>query len=166
MQAVSDMKGTERILILCLLVTSIVTALPGCGSLAKVKEIKVTSCGVESYSMKGLRSLDAVLAIGIDNPAMEFTVNELDGILKYHGEDFAFFSADTVTVDARCSKVYDLPCTATLREGIGLLQAMQIAGKGSLEGFTADIEAKVKIKKGPRKTVRFKDLDLQELAEK
>ena len=87
MQAVSYMKGTERILILCLLVTSIVTALPGCGSLAKVKEIKVTSCGVESYSMKGLRSLDAVLAIGIDNPAMEFTVNELDGILKYHGED-------------------------------------------------------------------------------
>ena len=43
---------------------------------------------------------------------------------------------------------------------------MQIAGKGSLEGFTADIEAKVKIKKGPRKTVRFKDLDLQKLAEK
>ena len=69
-------------------------------------------------------------------------------------------------MNAKCSKVYDLPFTATLREGIGLLQAMQIAGKGSLEGFTADIEAKVKIKKGPRKTVRFKDLDLQKLAEK
>ena len=160
------MRMARRILILSLIAAAIVAMLPGCGSLSKVKDIKITSCAVESYSMKGLRSINAVLALGIDNPAMDFTVTELNGILKYHGEDFAFYSGDTLQVEGKCSKVYDLPCSATLNEGIGLLQAMQIAGKGSLEGFTTDIDAKVKIKKGPRKTIRFKDLDLQKLAEK
>ena len=160
------MRAAKRIFILSLIAAVALAALPACGSLAKVKDIRITSCGVESYSMKGLRSINAVLALGIDNPAMDFTVTELNGILKYNGEDFAFYTGDTLQVEGKCSKVYDLPCSATLKEGIGLLQAMQIAGKGSLDGFTTDIDAKVKIKKGPRKTIRFKDLDLQKLAEK
>ena len=139
---------------------------PSCGGLTKVRDIRVTSCGVESYSMKGLRSVNAVLALGIDNPAMAFRITELNGILKYKGEDFAFYTADTVSVDAKCCKVYDLPCTATLKEGISLLHFMQIAGKGSLEGFTTDVEAKVKLRNGAGKTLRFKDLDLQKMAEK
>lgn len=163
---VSGMKAERRIFILSLIAAAVVAMLPACGSLSKVKDIKITSCGVESYSMKGLRSINAVLALGIDNPAMDFTVTELNGILKYHGEDFAFYSGDTLQVEGKCSKVYDLPCSVTLKEGIGLLQAMQIIGKNSLDDFTTDIEAKVKIRKGPRKTVRFKDLDLQKLAEK
>lgn len=160
------MKEARSRLFMLLVPVVAAVILSGCASLTKVKDIRVTSCGVESYSMKGLRSLDAVLAVGIDNPAMSFTITELNGILKYHGEDFAFFSADTVRVDGKSTKVYDLPCTATLKEGVGLLQAMQILGKGSLEGFTTDIEAKVKLRRGAGKTLIFKDMDLQKLAEK
>ena len=131
-----------------------------------MKDIKVTSCGVESYSLKGLRSVDAVLALGIDNPTFAFKVTGLSGILKYQGEDIAFYTADTLFVDKKCSKVYDLPCSATLSERMTLMQVLQIARKGSLEGFTTDIEAKVKLKNGAGTTLKFKDLDLQELAEK
>ncbi len=46
------------------------------------------------------------------------------------------------------------------------MQALQIARKGSLEGLTTDIEAKVKLKNGAGKTLRFKDLNLQEMAER
>lgn len=141
-------------------------ALGGCAGISKVKDIRVTSCGVESYSLKGLRSIDAVLAIGIDNPAMAFTVTDLNGILKLNGEDVAFYSADTVRVDKKSSKVYDVPCRATLSESVSLMQALQIARKGSLEGLTTDIEAKVKLKNGSGKTLKFKDLDLKEMAER
>ena len=154
-----------RNIILCLAAVSLL-ALTGCGGLSKVKDIRVTSCGVESYSMKGLRSVNAVLAIGIDNPAMAFKVIRLDGILKYHGEEVAFYTADTLSVDQKSCKVYDLPCTATLSENVTLVQMLQIAGKGTLEGFTTDIDAKVKLRNGAGKTLRFKDLDLQEMAEK
>ena len=108
--------------------------LSGCSGLRKVKDIKVTSCGLESYSLKGLRSIDAVLAVGIDNPTFAFKVMDVSGIVKYNGEDFASYTADTISVDKKCSKVYDLPCTATLSDGVSLMKLMQIVKNGSLEG--------------------------------
>ena len=139
--------------------------LSGCSGLSKVKDIKVTSCGLESYSLKGLRSVDAVLAVGIDNPTFAFKVMDVSGTVKYNGEDFATYTADTVSVEKKCSKVYDLPCSATLSDGVSLKQLMQIANKGSLEGFTTDVTATVKLKSGAGKTFKFKNIDLNELAE-
>lgn len=139
--------------------------LSGCSGLSKVKDIKVTSCGLESYSLKGLRSVDAVLAVGIDNPTFAFKVMDVSGTVKYNGEDFATYTADTVSVEKKCSKVYDLPCSATLNDGVSLKQLMQIAKKGSLEGFTTDVTATVKLKSGAGKTFKFKNIDLNELAE-
>ena len=139
--------------------------LSGCSGLSKVKDIKVTSCGLESYSLKGLRSVDAVLAVGIDNPTFAFKVMDVSGTVKYNGEDFATYTADTVSVEKKCSKVYDLPCSATLSDGVSLKQLMQIAKKGNLEGFTTDVTATVKLKSGAGKTFEFKNIDLNELAE-
>lgn len=139
--------------------------LSGCSGLSKVKDIKVTSCGLESYSLKGLRSVDAVLAVGIDNPTFAFKVMDVSGIVKYNGEDFATYTADTVSVEKKCSKVYDLPCSATLSDGVSLKQLMQIAKKGNLEGFTTDVTATVKLRSGAGKTFKFKNIDLNELAE-
>ena len=139
--------------------------LSGCSGLSKVKDIKVTSCGLESYSLKGLRSVDAVLAVGIDNPTFAFKVMDVSGTVKYNGEDFATYTADTVSVEKKCSKVYDLPCSATLSDGVSLKQLMQIAKKGSLEGFTTDVTATVKLKSGAGKTFKFKNIDLNELAQ-
>ena len=145
---------------------AMVAFIAGCGSLRKVQDIKVTSVALESYSLKGLRSADAVLAVGIDNPTFAFTVTRLDGVLKYKGEEVAVYTADTVSVDRQCVKVYDVPCTAILGEGVTLMQVMQIVRQGNLEGLTTDIEAKVKLKNGAGTKLKFKDLDLQKMAEK
>lgn len=139
--------------------------LSGCSGLRKVKDIKVTSCGLESYSLKGLRSIDAVLAVGIDNPTFAFKVMDVSGIVKYNGEDFASYTADTISVDKKCSKVYDLPCTATLSDGVSLMKLMQIVKNGSLEGFTTDVTATVKLKSGAGTTLKFKNIDLNKMAE-
>lgn len=139
--------------------------LSGCSGLSKVKDIKVTSCGLESYTLKGLRSIDAVLAVGIDNPTFAFTVMDVSGTVKYNGEDFATYTADTISVDKKCTKVYDLPCTATLSDGVSLMKMMQIVKKGNLEGFTTDVTATVKLKSGAGTTLRFKDIDLSKMAE-
>lgn len=137
--------------------------LSGCSGLSKIKDIKVTSCGLESYSLKGLRSIDAVLAVGIDNPTFAFKVMGVSGTVKYNGEDFATYTADTISVDKKCSRVYDLPCSATLNDGISLMKLMQIVRKGDLEGFTTDVTATVKLRSGAGTTLRFKDIDLNEM---
>ena len=139
--------------------------LSGCSGLSKVKDIKVTSCGLESYSLKGLRSVDAVLAVGIDNPTFAFKILNVSGTVKYKGEDFATYTADSVSVDKKCMKVYDVPCTATLDDGISLKRLMLIAKKGSLEGFTTDVTATVRLKSGAGTTLRFKDVDLNKMTE-
>ena len=155
-------KRTISGIFVALLVSAV---LSGCSGLSKVKDIKVTSCGLGSYSLKGLRSIDAVLAVGIDNPALAFNVTDVSGIVKYNGEDFATYTADSISVEKKCSKVYDLPCTATLSDGVSLMRLMQIAKKGNLEGFTTDVTATVKLKSGAGKTFRFKNIDLNKLSE-
>ncbi len=134
-------------------------------SCSKVKDIKVTSCALESYSLRGFRSIDAVLAVGIDNPAFAFTVTDLNGIVKYKGEDFATYKADTVSVQKKSARVYDVPCSATLSDGVTLARLLSILKAGNLEGFTTDVVAKVKLRGGAGKTLRINDLDLQELME-
>ena len=139
--------------------------LSGCGDIAKIKDINVTSVGVESYTFTSLRSVNAVLAVGVDNPTFAFKVTDLNGILKYKGEDFAFYSADEIKVDRKSVKVYDLPCSATLSDGVSIKKVVQLFQSGSLEGFTTDVEAKVKLRSGAGTTLRFKDLDLQKMSE-
>lgn len=160
-----EMKTFKRSIFGVLVVLLASVVLSGCSGLSKVKDIKVTSCGLESYSLKGLRSVDAVLAVGIDNPTFAFKVMDVSGTVKYNGEDFATYTADTVSVEKKCSKVYDLPCSATLSDGVSLMQLMQIAKKGNLEGFTTDVTATVKLKSGAGKTFRFKNIDLNKLTE-
>ena len=45
------------------------------GGCSKMKNVRVTSCKLESVSPSGLRSLDARLGIGIENPGREFTIS-------------------------------------------------------------------------------------------
>ncbi len=145
-------------LLVCLLAS-------GCSGLSKVKDIKVTSCGLESYSLKGLRSVNAVLAIGIDNPTFAFKVMDVNGTVKYNGDDIATYSVDSVSVDRKCSKVYELPCAAALSERVSLIQLAQMLKKGDFSGFTADVNATVRLGKGKRKgqTIRLKDIKLEEI---
>lgn len=137
----------------------------GCSGLSSVKDIKITSCGLESCSLRGLRSVDAVLAVGIDNPAFAFKVMDVSGVVKYNGEDLATYTADTISVDRKCSKVYEVPCSATLSDGVGLMKLMRIAKEGGLDGFTTDVTATVKLRNGAGKTFSLKNIDLGKIVE-
>ena len=131
---------------------------------SKVKDIKMTSFGVESFTPKGLRSAEALLAIGIDNPAFAFTLTSIDGTIRYKGEEIARFSADTVSVEKKCVKVYDVPVKAVLSDNVGIGRLLAIAGGKSLSGLTADVNAAVKLRSGVKKTLKFKNLDIEKLA--
>ena len=144
--------------LLPLVLVCLVTA-AGC---SKVKDIKINSCGLESFTPKGLRAAKAVLALEIDNPAFAFGIQNLDGVIKYKGEDFIFFKSDGVDVARKSVRVYDLPCEASLAEGVSITRLLSVLSGGT-EGLTADINAKVLLKKGVGKTLKFKDLNIQEL---
>ena len=154
-----------RTMIKALAAAALAAALSGCGDLRKVKDINVSSCGIKYITPTSSRSVEGVLLMGIDNPAMTFTVSDVDGTLQYYGRTLGFFTAGELPVQAHSSQVYELPCTAALAEKVSLLDIMAIGAKRSLEGLKVDVTLHVKLRNGMGTTLKFKDIDVSQYAE-
>ena len=74
------MKNVRKIGLLCLLVAALF-AVSGC-AVTKIREIRVTSVGVKYIVPTSTRSLDGVLLLGIDNPSISFTAQDVQGVVK------------------------------------------------------------------------------------
>ena len=152
------MKIGRKYGLLCLLVAAAL-AVSGCG-LTKIKDLSVTSVGVKYLVPTSSRSMDAVLLLGLDNPSITFTVQDVRGTVKYYDREMVHFTAGELPVQARSVQVYELPCTALLADQVSLLDLLALAAKRSMEGLTVDVKLYVKLKSGAGTTLTFKDLDL------
>ena len=157
------MKAFRIIGILLALAVALV-AVSGC-SIAKIKDLKVTSVGVKYLVPTSTRSMDAVLLLGLDNPSITFTVDDVRGVVKYYGREMVHFTAGELPVQARSVQVYERPCTALLAEKVSLLDLLAIAAKRSLDGMTADVTLHVKLRNGAGTTLSFNDLDLSSFSQ-
>ena len=157
------MKGLRNIVLAfaCTLLTVFVS---GCG-VSKVKDISVSSVGVKYLVPTSSRSMDAVLLLGLDNPSITFTVSDVEGAIRYYDRVLATFTAGELPVQAKSVQVYELPCTATLDDGVSLLDLLVIASKKSLDGMTADVRLHAKLKNGLGKTLNFNNLDLSQFTQ-
>ena len=131
------MRGIRKIA-LGLLLAVAALAVSGCG-VAKLKDLKVTSVGVKYLVPTSSRSMDAVLLLGLDNPSISFTVEDVRGVVKYYDREMVHFTAGELPVQERSVQVYELPCTALLAEKVSLLDLLAIDAKRSMEGMTVDV---------------------------
>lgn len=138
-------------------------SLNGCGNIKKIKEIQVTSVGVKYVAPTSPRSVDAVLLLEIDNPAMGLTLSDVDGTVRKDGEVLGFFTAGELPLQGKSIQVYELPCTATLADSISIVRIMGLLAQMSLDGMTVDITLHVKLDNGMGRTLTFKDLALSQL---
>ncbi len=137
--------------------------LVGCG-MSKVKDIAITSVAVDYIVPTSARSVDAKLMLGIDNPARPFAVQDISGVIRYQGKDLAHFVTTGMELEGKTEKVYALPCTVTLADGVSILEVLVIASKGSLTGLTADVDIQAALRKNGvlRAPYHFKDLDISQ----
>ena len=152
------MKAFRKIGIFVALVAAVL-AVSGC-SVAKIKDLKVTSVGVKYLVPTSSRSMDAVLLLGLDNPSITFTVDDIRGVVKYSDREMVHFTAGELPVQGKSVQVYELPCTAVLADKVSLLDLLAIAAKRSLDGMTADVKLHVKLRNGAGTTLTFNGLDL------
>ena len=136
----------------------------GCG-VRKIKDISVTSAGVKYIVPTSSRSMDAVLLLGLDNPSITFTVSDVEGAIRYYDRVLATFTAGELPVQGKSVQVYELPCTATLDDGVSLLDLLVIASKKSLDGMTADVRLHAKLRNGMGTTLNFNDIDLSQFTQ-
>ena len=157
------MKGWRKIGLLCLLVAAAL-AVTGCG-IAKIRELRVTSVGVKYLVPTSSRSMDAVLLLGLDNPSVTFTVQDVSGTVRYYDREMVHFTAGELPVQARSVQVYELPCTAVLADKVSLLDLLALGAKRSMDGMTVDVKLRVKLKSGAGKTLTFKNIDLSSFSQ-
>lgn len=157
------MKALRHIVLLLLLVLGI----SSCG-VSKIKDISLSSVDIAYVVPTSARSLDAKLLLGIDNPSIDFAVQEVHGTIRYQEKPLAHFRTGGVELKGKTDQVYELPCTVTLDEGASLLDLLVIASRRSLEGLKADIDIQAALKKNGvlRAPWSFKDLDVDSFRQK
>ena len=157
------MKSFKRIFLLFAVVSAL--GLTGCRGVDKIKDIKVTSWSLKSVAPAGLRGVDAELEVGIENPAMQFTLEDIEGILYYKGEGLAGYTADPVTVRRRSTEVYPVSCSVRLSDGASLFSLLGLVRNFDPADLTTDVHANVRLKSGISKSLDFKNIPIKEFVD-
>ncbi|MDO5442355.1 MAG: hypothetical protein Q4G10_01660 [Bacteroidia bacterium] len=138
------------------------TVLSGCSG---AKGFKVTSCSIASISPSGLKGVKAVLNVGVRNPMMAVTVAGIKGAINKGGLEFATFQGGSVDIPKKSEGTYPLHCSGAISKGIGLSDLLRLSMQQDFDDMTVDMDVKVKLKCGLRKTIRFKDIKVTDLME-
>lgn len=154
----------KRILKYIILLTMAVIMSSGCGDIKKLQEIKIESCRLASIAPKGFASADAELVLVVDNPGKELGISALECIIYRVGEQFCTLSADDFFVMAKQKADCTLPIHLALSPGVNLMTFLSLL-KGSVDDYTVDVNAIVKIKGGARLKVTEKAIPLSDLSQ-
>ena len=147
----------KRLLHIALLALALITA-ASCG-VSKVKDIKVTSVDFKYITPTSARSLDAVLLIGIDNPAPALNISALEGTVKYRDREIVNVVSEGIVLQKKCEQVYEVPCTASLVDGVSLLSLIPVFS-ATPDALKADVRLHVALKNGPGTDLAFNDLKI------
>ena len=157
------MISVRKIGLFCLLAATLLVV-SGCG-VSRIREIRVTSVGVKYVVPTSTRSLDGVLLLGIDNPSVSFTAQDVEGVVKYYGREMARFTAGQLPVQARSMQVYELPCTAALSEKVSILDLLALGAKRSMEGMTVDVKLRIGLGQRKGRLLTFNNIDLSQFSQ-
>ncbi len=134
-----------------------------CSCVSSYKNIRVTDCKLHSVSPTGLRSLDAILVLTVDNPATDLIIRDAQGMIKRNGEDFLKISASDIFVEGKCTKDYKVPLSGNLLGEGGVLSLFSSMTGSEQSQYTVDILALISLKSGLRRTFEYKDVPMEDL---
>ena len=135
--------------------------LSSCGK--SFKDIKVTSCDVVSVTPKGLTSFDAELNLGVNNPAAQITLSQLNATVKMDGTPCLYLTADDVTVAPRTEQTYSLLLHGLMDSNFNPFTLLSLVKNPDLTPMTVDIRFHGALKSGIGKDFEYKDIALKNL---
>ena len=135
--------------------------LSSCGK--SFQDIKMTSCELVSLTPRGLSSIDATVAIGIDNPTVQVGLSRMNAVVKMDGAPCLYVTADDVTLQARTEQVYNLSLHGALDDDFNPFQLLTLLRNPNLESFTIDVKYHGALKSGLGKDFEYTDIPLSDL---
>ena len=155
--------GLHKLLIVFLSV--LVLSFSGCKGVRKVKDIKVTSVKIEAVSPQGLTALGVYLAVGIENPALQIGLEDIEGALKHSGKVLGRVTVDPFIIQARSAETYHLRAVVRIGEDATLRDLLMLTDMAQLYECTLDVSAKPRLKSGLAAPITVKDIPLKKLLE-
>ena len=149
--------------IFALLLLALLLGLTGCKD---IRDIRVTSVEVESLSPRGFKSVDVFLKVGVDNPAKQVKISEIDGSVKHSGKVIGNVAMAPVILAARTDSTYTVKADVSLADGVSVMDVLALAGqKSQIEAATVNIYAKAKVKGGPVRKFKIEHMPVKKLLE-
>ena len=116
--------------------------------------------------LKGLRDIEVRLAVGVDNPAMQVNLSEIEATLKRSGKIIGNVAMAPVILEARTDSTYQLQADVALADGVSAFEVLNyVRHKDLLDKTTVNVYAKAKMKGLPAKQIKMEDMPLKQLLE-
>lgn len=153
------MKGIHQARLFAIAI--LMLAATACGNF---KDIKINSCRLGSVSLRGFTAVDAVLDVEIDNPAVAFTISDIDGaVISAQADTAVIIKGGPVDVSRKSVKTYQVPCTATLGPSMDLMTLINTVSSGNYSGYDLDLVLTVQLKNGISREIKLDDISLADL---
>ena len=104
----------------------------------------ITSFNIAKVSLNGLKSLRAVVDLGLSNPnAFPLNMTSIGGVLYLGDTPLITFTADSIVLEASSAKVYQLPLEGTISEQASLPLLLKFAASPNIDELQVEFVAKV-----------------------
>lgn len=142
------------------LLCAVTLCLTGCGD---IRDLEVTSVQIESITPNGLRGVNVGLAVGIDNPAFQVGLSEIEGSLKLSGKVLGRMTMAPFVLRARSAEIYHLEASLSIEQGVTLMEILSLTDMETLNKCMVDVSVKATLKGGVSKLLNFNDIPLTDL---
>ena len=142
------------------LLCAVTLCLTGCGD---IRDLEVTSVQIESITPNGLRGVNVGLAVGIDNPAFQVGLSEIEGSLKLSGKVLGRMTMAPFVLRARSAEIYHLEASLSIEQGVTLMEILSLTDMETLNKCMVDVSVKATLKGGVSKRLNFNDIPLTDL---
>ena len=154
------MKHIARIFLSFLLVPVLFV---GCKSKG-FQDVALTSVRLVSIEPEGFFHVNAVLEVGVHNPARSFQVSDLSAVARFQGQDALEATAEPVRIPGHSDALYQIPLQGQLAEGFNPFRLLRLLGdQASFDDITFDVRARVSVRGGFGRNIELLDLPLSDL---
>lgn len=127
------------------------------------KDIKVTSCQLESITPRGLSAFDAILDIGINNPAPQVTLSEMNAVIRLNEIPCLYLTAEDITLEPRSEQVYVAFFHGSLAEDFNPFSLLPLLQHPELEGITLDLGFRGTLRSGLGKYFEYTGIPIKDI---
>lgn len=114
----------------------VLSSLTGC---RKYEQIAVISGNIESVEMDGLKAVNVVLSLEIDNPAGKVILESAEGTVKHFGKVIGKVTLAPMALLPRSTAEYHVKAHLELASGLKLMEILSLAAPGKIEEMVVDL---------------------------